>query len=352
MKKKVIVVGAGLTGLLTAYRLQELGYEVTVVEARDRVGGRIHTKHTDNATIEMGATWFNDTHLNLKRVIEEFNLTYFEQFLQGTTYFQTFSNVPPQPITVPNDSPSYRFKMGTDSLLNAILSKLYSNTVCLGARAISLNFNGDEVILTTSKQDLRSDRVITTVPPALAIHDIHFEPKLTSEVRAVMENTHTWMQDSIKVGLTYATPFWRNKGLSGTIFSNIGPLTEFYDQSNLEQNSFALVGFASGSCAQVSGEQRLEKIELQLKTVFGEEALHYTSYHETLWFKERYTKSNQQTDAVFPHQHGGHPVYQNLFFDGRLLISGSETSPYHPGYMEGAVWAAESAVERLQNTKL
>ncbi len=350
MKEKVKLIGAGLTGLLTAYRLQELGYGVTVLEARDRIGGRIHTKHENDTTLEMGATWFNDTHLNLKRIIQEFKVPYFEQFLQGTSFFQTFSNVPPQAITVPNDSPSYRFKLGTDSLLSAIASKLMPNTIRLGTRVTALNFNESKVQLTTATNSLEADRVISTVPPALAIHDIQFKPSLAAEVVTVMKNTHTWMQDSIKIGLAYKTPFWRSKGFSGTIFSNVGPLTEFYDQSNLERNSYGLVGFASGSCAQLTKQQRIEKIELQLKTVFGEEALDYIAYHETLWFNERDTKSNQQTDAVFPHQNGGHPVYQRLFYGGRLLISGAETSQYHPGYMEGAIWAAEAAVEKLQNS--
>jgi len=43
--RKVVVVGAGLAGLCAAYELQQLGYDVTVYEARDRVGGRVHSLH-------------------------------------------------------------------------------------------------------------------------------------------------------------------------------------------------------------------------------------------------------------------------------------------------------------------
>lgn len=47
---KVIVIGAGIAGLAAAQQLQQFGLEVIVLEARDRVGGRI-------ATFRKGTTW-------------------------------------------------------------------------------------------------------------------------------------------------------------------------------------------------------------------------------------------------------------------------------------------------------
>ena len=53
---RAVVIGAGFAGLAAADRLREAGAEVTVLEARDRVGGRVHSRRLENgAVIELGA---------------------------------------------------------------------------------------------------------------------------------------------------------------------------------------------------------------------------------------------------------------------------------------------------------
>lgn len=56
---RVVVVGAGLAGLAAATTLSSAGFGVQVLEARDRVGGRVHTDHSLGAPVELGAAWIH-----------------------------------------------------------------------------------------------------------------------------------------------------------------------------------------------------------------------------------------------------------------------------------------------------
>lgn len=55
--EKIVVVGAGMAGLVTARLLLDSGFEVTVVEARDRVGGRVWTDGRLGAPVDLGGSW-------------------------------------------------------------------------------------------------------------------------------------------------------------------------------------------------------------------------------------------------------------------------------------------------------
>ena len=68
----IVIIGAGLTGLALAYYLKDQNLSVSIVEARDRIGGRIHTRYGDEvASTELGATWLGTKHDALTRLLEQ-----------------------------------------------------------------------------------------------------------------------------------------------------------------------------------------------------------------------------------------------------------------------------------------
>lgn len=58
-KYEVIVIGAGISGLTAARDLGIDGYDVLVLEARDRIGGRIWTSRELGLPIDLGASWIH-----------------------------------------------------------------------------------------------------------------------------------------------------------------------------------------------------------------------------------------------------------------------------------------------------
>ena len=80
----VIVVGAGVAGLVAARRLQAHGLATLVLEARERVGGRL-LRHTlsDSVVIDLGGQWLGPTQERAYALARELGLTLFPTYTEG-----------------------------------------------------------------------------------------------------------------------------------------------------------------------------------------------------------------------------------------------------------------------------
>jgi len=74
--KTVTIIGAGMAGLSAAYDLHRAGWKVTVLEARDRVGGRVYSlrSFSNGLVAEGGGEYIDDAHTRMLAFAKEFNL--------------------------------------------------------------------------------------------------------------------------------------------------------------------------------------------------------------------------------------------------------------------------------------
>jgi monoamine oxidase len=75
--RRVVVLGAGLAGLGAAYNLMRHGYDVTILEAQDRPGGRVHTARDGfqrGGHAELGAIRIFESHEYTLKHVNEFGL--------------------------------------------------------------------------------------------------------------------------------------------------------------------------------------------------------------------------------------------------------------------------------------
>ena len=98
----VLVVGAGLAGLVAADRLRRAGVAVTVLEARDRVGGRTHgIEVAPGAWADAGAAYLGDRHTELLALLAAHDLKTTATSTAGASVFELGDS-----RTVPSSPPS------------------------------------------------------------------------------------------------------------------------------------------------------------------------------------------------------------------------------------------------------
>lgn len=345
--RDVIIIGAGLSGLTTAYYLNQKGISCLILEGRSRIGGRIYSKE---GPLEMGATWMGMQHTHLFQLLNQLDIETFEQFTEGKISYEVNPNQPIQYFDMPpGQAPSYRIKGGTTRLIQTLEEKLDRTEICLDKRVKSIQDIGHQASVKLIDDTLyEAKQVILTIPPQLAEQNINFSPALPSQKSKLMSQTHTWMGESIKYGVTYVAPFWKDKGLSGMGFSQNGIIQEAHDHTNFEESYFAIKGFLNPTLKSLPADERKNLVISTLVRLFGKEAQEYLAYNEHVWQYDELT-SVKEAIPVVPHQNNGHSTLREDAYEGKLIFSGTETSQVYAGYMDGAVYSGMySAQKALQ----
>jgi monoamine oxidase len=266
---EVIILGAGVAGLAAARDLTAAGARVLVLEARDRLGGRVLTHHTADGPIELGAEFVHGAVQEILGVVEEARLPLREidrgaarrtaersaavdsfsamdallanasdtdesfQHLvdrvgeraeikaQSLRLVEGYHAADPARISVqslvkntaaderPGADRQFRFARGYDGLVAAIFERVDKRLcdVQLNAVATAIAWRRKHVVVKTSTgRELTAPRLVVTVPlGVLKAGAIEFSPKLAAKESAL---GRLEMGDAARVSLCFGSDTW------------------------------------------------------------------------------------------------------------------------------------------------
>ena len=355
-EETVIIVGAGVAGLCAARLLMAADVPFVVIEARNRLGGRISTVNEggnpSDDGFDLGPSWFwPHTQLAIGALVEELGLSAFSQSSDGDVIIERMSRETFQRYRgAGQNQQSMRLVGGTGRLVRALAHGLPAQRILLNTRLTAMALASDGVVLTLTRADgatekLKTKQVIAALPPRLLEATVSFTPGQEAATARRWRDTPTWMAPHAKFIAIYDRPFWREAGLSGTAQSMVGPMAEMHDASTFDGAAalFGFVGVGAEHRAAIGEAALTSACVDQLVRVFGAAAQTPRATLFKDWAADGLTAT--PADRVM----GGHPSSGDAFWvtgpwRERLVLAGSETSPVEPGYLAGAVVAAQRAV--------
>jgi len=347
------IIGAGLSGIYAAHLLSQRGESFVILEARDRIGGRILCPEHEGFASDLGPSWYwPEMHPKMGHLITALNLEGYRQFEQGLGRFQMQDGAVHTIRGFAMDPLSFRLTGGMITLVTKLRETIPDHSIRLNHPVCKIEKTSAGVLVSVGELEkdpwaqVTTNRVILAVPPRLAAASILFEPDLSHALAQEMLKTPTWMAGQAKFCAFYNEPFWREIGLSGQAFSQCGPLGEIHDGSNNGRGPYGLTGFVGIPAAQRKQHHQLltKAILSQLASIYGRPAAEPAAFFYKDWAQEPFTATQFDQPPMLEHPLYHPPAGKSSMWDGRILFAGTETAYEHGGYMEGALTAAERAV--------
>ena len=234
--KKVLILGAGMAGLVAAYELSKAGHDVTVLEARTRPGGRVHTLRepfSDGLFAEEGAARIPENHDLTLRYVKEFalplepfypsrlNAVRFDRGRREEVPIEGFTDAMTQNYGGELGGSPERWQKivgGTDMLPKAFAQRL-GDKIHYGSPVVRIEQDAQQArivfLKSGQRQTLTADKVLCTIPFSV-LRNLEL-PALSERKRDVIKNTR---YDAVsRVYLQTRNRFWEDKGLNGFAFT-------------------------------------------------------------------------------------------------------------------------------------
>ena len=359
--KKVIIVGGGLAGLYAAYLLEQQRIPYLLLEAQSRLGGRIlgaQNKQNTGHYFDLGPAWIFPHQKKIQALVKQLGISLFNHYATGDVLYQMSDQQRPKRVKGAGDLQLLKIHGGTQSLILAlqttigqhnILHNIQHNHVITnierGTLSWQLTATHNGIVRTFS-----ADELMLAMPPRIIAKFLTDKQWVSKLLLTDLEDSQTWMAGQAKFVVTYATPFWREQGLSGQIFSQTGPMVEIHDASTDIHQSHGLFGFIGWPVSrrrQMTQQQLKEACLAQLVSCYGSDANNFTECHFKDWATDHFTcTANDRLES------SRHPEFTNLKHQQELSklhlhFIGSEFAALDPGYLEGAIDAVDTCISQL-----
>jgi monoamine oxidase len=276
-----LVVGAGLSGAYAANRLMAANRSVTVVDGRNRIGGRLLTADPQGGG-DLGGAWiWPRQEYIMKNALQEFNVKTVPMWLEGHVFARLHNG---QQQVIPDFAGNYaacgtgavRVSGGASNMVQTLLqdSKI---SVELGKRITRIEYDESGAHVHYRKTDSNRDddstetihcrTVILAAPPKVLANTIEFVPPLPKEKLESMRATPTWMEDYGKVAVSFPENWWRQQKMSAISIDQMGEVQTWWEACSGEDEDGTrptLAGFVTAK-----GANELKKIAGK-----GPDALH------------------------------------------------------------------------------
>lgn len=353
MQTDTLIIGGGLAGLSLAARLQAAGGDYLLVEARERFGGRIHTRELAGLASDLGPAWFWPGQPRMAALAESFGLGVFEQFASGEVLMEDPNGVVQRGMGYASMAGSYRITGGLGRIIDALVDQIPAERRRTGIKAMSLT-QGEPIRIGLEageeQLEIKASQVVLALPPRVAVSAISFLPALADVTYTAATSVPTWMAGQAKIVAVYDRPYWREDGLSGDVMSRHGPMVEIHDASPAEHGPYALFGFV-GVPPDVRLARRdavLEAARAQLVRVFGDALAHPLALELMDWAHEPFTSTAADHQPLGYHPDYGLPRALADVWNGRVIFGSTETGLQFGGYLEGALEAADNVLAELE----
>jgi monoamine oxidase len=216
------------------------------------------------------------------------------------------------------------------------LASRLGDAVRLGWPVSGITHNADGVTVSGEGGEVRARRAIVAIPPALAGR-LAYDPPLPARRDQLTQRLPAG--SVVKFNLVYPTPWWRELGLRGFVYSPDEMATMMFDATPADGEPGVIVGFMEGEngieAGRLTPAERQARMIEQAERALGGQGEHSIGYVDCDWSAEEWTRGCY--GAHFPPgawtQFG--PALREPV--GRIHWAGTEMAERWMGYVDGAI---------------